>query len=434
MLKTLGLISLVLAVAVLGYFIYRVKKILGAHVVGENKYKINSNERLSFLILSGICGVFLVIGGLFLCIGKNYELKVYEYFELIFGLLIFGFTACFGTGAFMLYYYKLDLDEKQRKVCEYAWPISIVVILLSLILFTTSFADYIVYPLVSGVDFSNKEWLRGPEMADGFGIKFYGILIVSGALLCYAITDHMTYQKFKRHGLIDTLFVVAFLFGILGARLWYCLVLDTENFISNPASIFTEIMRGGLAIQGGAILGIVSGVTFMLLFRKYIDVRFMMDVAIPTILLAQCIGRWGNFFNQEVFGATVSYDSLWYLPKIVRLNMNFYNFGEYKLPLFFIEGTLNLCGYFFIRYFLGKVCKFHVGLGYQASFYLIWYGSVRSALELLRDSEFKYMRSFYISFAILGAGVLMFIFFFVLHKIRKDKGIENEFGDKIKEV
>ena len=167
------------------------------------------------------------------------------------------------------------------------------------------------------------------------------------------MNNNETYKKYGEHGLIDSLFIVAFLAGILGARLWYCLILEPEYFLANPSEIILGIMKGGLAIQGGAICGFAVGVGFVLIFRKYIDVRFLMDIAVPTILIAQAIGRWGNFFNQEVYGKIAPDWIVNILPTIVRKNM--FIDGEYRLPLFLIESLINIGGYFFIRYFLGKV-------------------------------------------------------------------------------
>ena len=95
---------------------------------------------------------------------------------------------------------------------------------------------------------------------------------------------------------------------------------------------------------------------------------------------------------------------------------------------------MNLGGYFIIRYLLGKVFKFRVGLGYQAASYIVWYGMVRAILELFRDPEFMYKQSWYIAFGMIGGGLLLMLAFFLIHKMRMDKGIEDKFGDKIEKV
>ena len=426
-----AIVMLVLGLAAFGYFIFRVVKISKTHEIGQEQYKIQGKERIELLVTAGLAGIFFLVSGVCLADAKKWTLKFHEGFFLAFGPFLVGVALCVALGAFILFYYKLDLEEKQKKFCKFAFPLGFVGVFLGLYLFSQGIAAHINYPLPNG--FSTGDGITFPyQPSSGLSVRFYGILIVSGALLCYAITDHMMYQKYKKHGLIDTLFILAFLFGILGARLWYCIVLEPEYYFGGeapPLYFLYGIVDGGLAVQGGALLGIIAGVTYMRLFRKYIDFRYIMDVAIPTILLSQAIGRWGNFFNQEVYGAATSVNNLWFLPSIIKNNM--YIDGEFRIPLFYIESCMNIAGYFFIRYFLGKVCKLNCGLGFQASSYVAWYGMTRAILELFRDPEFRYMQSFITAFVMIGIGLAMAGGFYAFHKIRMNKGIEDKFGEKI---
>lgn len=434
----LFIVGLVLGIACLGYFIYRITKFCKSHIIGETTAKIDSTERTYLLGLALAQGVFTIISSIGLILMKSWPLTVGEYFLLIIGSYLFGSGFAAIIGGFSLYYYRPDLDEKQRKICRIVTFAAIPVILGGLIMLTEGFADYIDWRkgLPNGFGLGGIDYVAPYDNGE-FSIKFYGIIMIFGALISYFVCDHYFFKKYKTHGILDTLFVFAFICGVIGARLWYCLILESEKYLENPGDII-KIFEGGLAIQGGAIFGILGGLSFLLIFRKYVDVRFAMDVALPSILLAQFIGRWGNFFNREVYGSIVSEQSLYWLPTIIRNNMLIH--GEYRLPLFFIEGVLNLGGYFFIRYFLGKVCKFKLGLGYQASFYLIWYGMVRAALEPLREgftlkvgasSAYGYMQSWIISFCMIGAGVLLLVGFIVIHKVRMNKGLENKDGEKI---
>ena len=426
-----AIISLVFAVAAFVYFIVRVNKIVKHHEPGQESYKIQGKERIELLVLPGITGVFLLLSSACLADIYDWKLKFFEGVGLAFGPFLAGAALCVALGGFFFFYYKLDLDEKQKKVCKFAFPIGFLAFFLGLFIFSEAIAGHVSYPLVNGL--STGDGITYPHTStSGLAVKFYGILIVSGALLCYGITDHMMFQKYKKHGLIDTLFIVAFIFGILGARLWYCIVLEPEYYFGGeapPLYFLYGIVDGGLAVQGGALLGIIVGVTYMRLFRKYIDLRYIMDVAIPTILLAQAIGRWGNFFNQEVYGAATSVNNLWWLPTIVKNNM--FIDGAYRIPLFYIESCMNIAGYFFIRYFLGKVCKLNCGLGFQASAYIAWYGMTRVILELFRDAEFKYIQSFVTGIVMMAIGLAMAAGFFAIHKVRMNKGLEDKCGDKI---
>ena len=321
---------------------------------------------------------------------EDYEekehLEVYEWFLLIIGSYLFGSGLAVGVGGFYLYFYCLELNEKQKKYCRFAMIFPAILSLIGLFMFTEGIGNHDIYPLKNRIDFvygivTCTE--QNPHEISAWGIQFYGIIIVCGALICYFITDHECYKEYGEHGLVDTLFIVAFIAGIIGARLWYCLVLEPEEFLKKPITIITGIVNGGLAIQGGAMMGILVGVSFVLIFRKYMSVRFLMDVAVPTILIAQAVGRWGNFLNQEVYGNTSPAWLVAITPAIIKGN-TLIN-GEYKVPLFLIESIINLGGFFFIRYFLGNVCKFGKGRGFQSASYLIWYGLVRAiAIEPFR--------------------------------------------------
>ena len=133
-------------------------------------------------------------------------------------------------------------------------------------------------------------------------VAWYGIIIVVGMILAI----YLTIKEGEKRGLsedfiVDTSFWLLPL-GIIGARLYYVL-FELGYYLNNPGQIFA-IWEGGLAIYGGIIAGILT-----LYWRcKKEDIPFilMMDVVAPHVLLAQAIGRWGNFMNQEAHGGEVS--------------------------------------------------------------------------------------------------------------------------------
>ena len=423
------IVGILLGIGCLGYLIYSISKFCKTHVIGEETPKIQGTNRILFLALVIAQGLFAIVSSYGIIKFNNWDLSAGEHILLIFGSYIFGSGFALLVSSFAVYYYRPDLDKKQRKIARILTFVAIPLAVIGLIMFTEGFAHHIPLGEALPNGFTFTQWLVRPGEGSGFVIKFYGIVIVCGALFPLFISDHMFYKKYGAHNIVDTLFIFSFVMGIIGARLWYCLILEPQKYLADPIQIF-KVTQGGMAIQGGALLGIISGVAFVLIFRKYVDIRFAMDVAVPTILIAQAVGRWGNFFNQEVYGAALGTDALGFLPTIVRNNM--FISGQYRVPLFLIESVINLSGYFIIRYLCGKALKCHVGLGYQASLYLVWYGLVRIIMEPLRNTSFEYNQSWITAFVMMGAGVALFVMFFVIHKIRMDKNLEDKYGDKIK--
>lgn len=244
-------------------------------------------------------------------------------------------------------------------------------------------------------------------------IRFYAICIVIGAVLALFLSNyHARKDGFRGWDFFNTIFLVAFPRGIVGARIWY--VIATWPTCAPSAGKWYApfaLWEGGLAIQGGALLGVISGVLYAALRRKGTSILKIRDFAVPTILLAQRFGRWGNFFNQEVFGHAVSPSAWNFLPSFITNNRQngdhlrgqyFYNgqlmgsasvsqrlpSGSIAAPLFLVEGVLNLMGYFLLQYGLNAVeGKLFVN-GDKSFAYFIIYGLVRRVLEPLRNPQF----------------------------------------------
>jgi phosphatidylglycerol:prolipoprotein diacylglycerol transferase len=122
--------------------------------------------------------------------------------------------------------------------------------------------------------------------------------------------------------------------------------------------------------------------------RKDIPIIKALDFAVPTILVAQAIGRWGNFFNQEVYGdPIVNVEGWMWLPTIIREQMTIS--GSLRVPLFLIESMINLTGYFVIRFGVGQGLKKVIKPGDQALMYLVWYGLTRGIMEPLRNPMYN---------------------------------------------
>ncbi len=283
-----------------------------------------------------------------------------------------------------------EKETKWYKVGSIA-PVGVIAILLLLLM--ESISKYLTYPLVSGfaIDSNGFHWFNELTKVDyegAFCLSFYGLIIVSGALLVLGIIDNRFYKKYGKRGMMDSTFLVAFPAGIIGARIWYVVGnWHRDGFDTDFLKVF-KIWGGGLTIIGGAVFGILVGVLFVIFAVKEVNVRWAVDAIVPTILIAQAIGRWGNFFNMEVYGGVVK---TWeFLPSWMIGQMSYdCPPGYMNVPLFLIEGIINILGFVVITYLVPLIWKKHRPLGSIGACYLIWYGIVRFFLEPLRNPEYN---------------------------------------------
>lgn len=214
-------------------------------------------------------------------------------------------------------------------------------------------------------------------------IKWYAVLILTGAFLAY----YLSLRNLKKMGYssskMDDLFFGALLSGVVGARLWFVLLYDVQYYLSNPLEIL-QMWEGGLAIQGG----LVGGVIFAYFFTKKNKMNFirLADAVFPNILVAQAIGRWGNFANQEAFGRAVdaSYFEGW--PTFIANHM--FIQGAYREPTFLYESVLNIVGFLLIVLVYKRFSK--VRRGDMVYAYLMWYGVIRFFIEGLRSDSLMF--------------------------------------------
>ena len=201
-------------------------------------------------------------------------------------------------------------------------------------------------------------------------IHLYGIIIACGLLLAVIYGC----KRCKRFGfseddLLDgVLFIVPF--AILCARLYYC-IFEWDTYKDNLISIL-HIWNGGLAIYGG-VIGAAVGVLVFSKVKK-IKVGAVLDLVAIGFLIGQAIGRWGNFFNREAFGAAT--ESFMKMGLFNRITQSW----EYYHPTFLYESLWNTAG-FVLLHFLSRKRQYdgQVALGYVA-----WYGLGRTFIEGLR--------------------------------------------------
>ncbi|MEF9967512.1 MAG: prolipoprotein diacylglyceryl transferase [Longicatena sp.] len=211
-------------------------------------------------------------------------------------------------------------------------------------------------------------------------VTWYAILILTGAFLTY----YLCIRQFKKWGYDEEIFENFFLYmlpiAIIGARLYYVIFEWNNQYAANPISAF-YIWEGGLAIHGGIIAATIFG---LLYFRKhcYNGLRIA-DVIFPNLLIAQAIGRWGNFLNQEAYGQVVSGNYYAHWPAFIRENM--YIEGQFRQPTFLYESVGNLIGFVLITFVYKKYGR--KKRGDLAFAYITWYGMVRFIVEGFRSDS-----------------------------------------------
>lgn len=185
----------------------------------------------------------------------------------------------------------------------------------------------------------------------GLDIRWYGILIASGMLLGILIANYSCKVKEIDYDTFLNTILISLPIGIVGARLYY-VIFEFPYYMSNPLEIF-NIRQGGLAIHGGIIFGLLSALIYTR--RKRINFFKAVDAAAPSLILAQSIGRWGNFFNQEAHGGPVSYDFIKHFPHFIQQGMNIG--GTYYHPTFLYESIWDFCVFLILIIIIKKYKK-----------------------------------------------------------------------------
>lgn len=372
----------------------------------------------SYISIGFVVSFLIMMMSVYSANGIN-DVAWYHYLCSIFGSILTSVTFIIFITTFILHYYDTEKNKALDKWLYRTMIACIPLFIVFLFIMSEGYAHYLNYPLINGIYFGSEgvHW-ASPSGQYSPTIAFYAIAILSGALFVYFLCDHKMYKQYGKHGLVESTFLVAFPSGIIGARLFYVIGNWELEFAGRDWTKVFAIHDGGLTILGGAIVGIVVGVLWFMWRNKGYSIWVAVDVIVPTILLAQAIGRWGNFFNCEVHGVAVS-DSYWrFLPTIILENLRYSSAhpgvvldGQIYVPLFLIESIVNICGYFVLSYLFGKVLRKYTDFGDLAFGYVIWYGLTRTFMEPLRDGAYNMgvdgYWSWIWSIVFIGAGFLL---------------------------
>ena len=201
-------------------------------------------------------------------------------------------------------------------------------------------------------------------------IHLYGLVIALGLLLAVAYAGHRCKcAGLTQDGLLDGVLWIT-PFSIVCARIYYC-AFTWDSYRDDPVSVL-YIWNGGIAIYG-AVIGAVIGVAVFCKIKK-VNLFAVLDMTLTGFLIGQLIGRWGNFFNREAFGAAT--DSFFRMGLFNTRTGEF----EYYHPTFLYESVWNLAGFLMLNAFYPKR-KYN---GQIALLYCAWYGLGRAWIEGLR--------------------------------------------------
>ena len=239
-------------------------------------------------------------------------------------------------------------------------------------------------------------------------VPWYGIMVVLGTIIALFFIYYRWRQKEYSKFHFWTLSIFSLLFALFGARWWY-LAFHPEHYES-----FIDLFQisEGRAIQGA----IFFGGTFIWVYTKWLaphlEFRKVAALVAPHVLLAQAIGRWGNFFNQEIYGAIVDLEQISFLPQFIIDGM--YIDGAYRNPLFLWESIANIVGWVILGFVLydSKWLKDGALIG----LYMMWYNTTRAIMEPMRETEFimninGVPTSFILAIIFACSGLFTFVFY-----------------------
>ncbi|GAA0748343.1 prolipoprotein diacylglyceryl transferase [Clostridium oceanicum] len=239
-----------------------------------------------------------------------------------------------------------------------------------------------------------------------FEIRWYGVIISIGAVLALLLAMYNCKVRKTSFDEFTNIFLVAFPSAVIGARLYY-VIFEFDSYRNNLINIF-NIRLGGLAIHGGIIFGVLA--VYLYVRHKKESFLEYADIAAPSIILGQAIGRWGNFFNGEAHGGPVSFEFISKFPKFVQKGM--FIDGTYYHPTFLYESIWNILICIFLVYLLKKVNE--RGIVFMS--YIGLYSFGRFFIEGLRTDSL-YLGSIRVAQLISIVGILISIYF--IHRILK---------------
>jgi phosphatidylglycerol:prolipoprotein diacylglycerol transferase len=277
----------------------------------------------------------------------------------------------------------------------------------------------------------NYTWLLNADNPHitifGFDIYAYAIIIVCGMIAAFFVISLLFRRRNMSADLFLTFFCICLPIAILTTRLFYCI---TSNMPIEEWFSFESIRQGGLSIIGGIIGGAASVIGVCIV--KKVNFFRAGDCIVVGLLLAQCIGRWGNFANQEVYGMVVDNPALQWFPFAVFIDAD----QSWHYAFFFYESMVT--GTAAVLLFLNAWKNPNKPNGVNTACYFITYGLIRSIMEPLRDPTYILGKepgnsgipwSFVFSLVLLAAGIGLLLYVLLTNKKKEGKLFGSLEGD-----
>ncbi|REK19689.1 MAG: prolipoprotein diacylglyceryl transferase [Actinobacteria bacterium] len=233
-------------------------------------------------------------------------------------------------------------------------------------------------------------------------VTFYGILIAIGVAIAWQVTERTFLARGGNGEILSKILARVLIFGFLGARLAY-VSTHLSRFEGEWWKVIA-IWEGGLALYGGLTAGAIAGYVYSRKWNaNFVDLLDGMAVGVP---LAQALGRWGNYFNQELFGTPT--DLPWGLEIEPQFRPEAYPDAETFHPTFLYESIWNVALAFFIAW-VGR--RYPQMRGRLIGIYFVGYGLIRFLMELIRtDTTFRFIglsRNGWVSIGVILLGVIV---------------------------
>ncbi len=216
-----------------------------------------------------------------------------------------------------------------------------------------------------------------------FRLHWYGLMLALGALAGYFVVSRLARRYQIKNETVLDLFLLLLIAGFVGARLYH-VTNEWAFYAARPAEIF-KVWNGGLAIHGGLLAGLIA--LWLFARRKKLSFWWLADLLAPGVIIGQAIGRWGNYFNQELFGRPTTLP--WGIPIDLMNRPADYRQFTFFHPTFLYE-SLGALLIFFVLWWLHhrRLRKQRLGpwqtSGAIALTYFILYSVLRLNTESLR--------------------------------------------------